>query len=221
MSKILAAIAKITGDVGAIKKDGYNKFHQYDYTSAAEVQHRLQPLLAREGLVILQNEIHRDLTADGTALAVTYEFILAHESGDIYPDRLLHTGIAAARNTKGGFDDKAGNKCHTAARKYFLLGLFQIPTGVPDADADEDKPPPGSAIPIDRGLTTSATNTVPLAPRTITSPLEVREQFVAEKVKLCGDVKTLLDYYHTLGVDDKEQYKRLFASRRQELEEAA
>jgi hypothetical protein len=28
------------------------------------------------------------------------------------------------------------NKCHTAARKYFLLALFQIPTGEED-DADQ------------------------------------------------------------------------------------
>jgi hypothetical protein len=34
------------------------------------------------------------------------------------------------------------NKCHTAARKYFLLALFQIPTGdEEDADRGEDERP--------------------------------------------------------------------------------
>ncbi len=37
---------------------------------------------------------------------------------------------------KRGVGHKSLNKCHTAARKYFLLALFQIPTGE-EADADQ------------------------------------------------------------------------------------
>ena len=46
------------------------------------------------------------------------------------------TGMSIGRNTKGEYDDKAINKCHSAARKYFLLSLFQVPSGDFD-DADE------------------------------------------------------------------------------------
>jgi len=54
--------------------------------------------------------------------------------------------LSSLRNSKGGYDDKALNKCHTTARKYFILGLFQIPTGLADdADAEEDKPPVNAA----------------------------------------------------------------------------
>ena len=49
---------------------------------------------------------------------------------------LRQTGVSTCRNSKGGWDDKSLNKCHTAARKYFLLSLFQIPTGEED-DADK------------------------------------------------------------------------------------
>ena len=142
MSKIVAAIAKIMGEVGSVKKEGENKFHNYKYATASDILHKLQPLLAREKLVIFQNECGRELVADGLALAITYEFSIAHAEGDTWADKPKHTGMAAARNTKGGFDDKAANKCHTAARKYFLLALFQIPTGdYDDADEQEDRPP--------------------------------------------------------------------------------
>jgi hypothetical protein len=83
-------------------------------------------------------------------MTTRYEFTLAHTSGAVWPDKPAHTGMSACRNSKGGFDDKAANKCHTAARKYFLLGLFQVPTGEDyresahdgDADAGGDAPSP-------------------------------------------------------------------------------
>jgi hypothetical protein len=141
MSKIVQAVSKIMNDVGSVKKEGNNAFHNYKYATAADISHKIQPLLAREGLVIFQTETERHFVADGAALAITYEFQLAHAEGETWPDRPKQTGMAAARNSKGGFDDKAANKCHTAARKYFMLALFQIPTGdYDDADKDEDRP---------------------------------------------------------------------------------
>jgi hypothetical protein len=140
MNKIITSIAAIMRDVGSVKKDGENKFHNYKYATASDILHKLQPLLAREGLVIFQNEVERDLIGSEALLAVKYEFTLAHKDGDIWPDRPKYTGTAAAKNTKGGYDDKALNKCHTAARKYFMLALFQIPTGdYDDADEQEDR----------------------------------------------------------------------------------
>lgn len=141
MSKIVQAVSNIMNDVGSVKKEGNNAFHNYKYATAADISHKLQPLLAREGLVILQNEVERHFVSDGAALAITYDFTLAHIEGETWPEKPRQTGMAAARNSKGGFDDKAANKCHTAARKYFTLALFQIPTGdYDDADKDEDRP---------------------------------------------------------------------------------
>lgn len=149
MNKIVTAISKIMADVGSVKKDGENKFHNYKYATASDILHKLQPLLAREGLVIFQNELTREMIADGSALAISYEFVLAHKDGELWADKPRFTGMAAARNAKGGFDDKSGNKCHTAARKYFLLALFQIPTGdYDDADEQEDRPPVKQSSPI-------------------------------------------------------------------------
>jgi len=164
MSKIVQAVSRIMNDVGSVKKEGNNAFHNYKYATAADISHKIQPLLAREGLVILQSETERHFVADGAALAITYEFVLAHKEGEVWPEKPKQTGMAAARNSKGGFDDKAANKCHTAARKYFTLALFQIPTGdYDDADEQEDRP---------------ASKVAPIKPRDnphVTQPRDVNE----------------------------------------------
>jgi hypothetical protein len=84
-------------------------------------------------------------------VAITYEFSIIHSSGEMWPERPRQTGMCIARNSKGDWDDKALNKCHTSARKYFLLALFQVPAGdfeedQGDADANqrqERRPVPG------------------------------------------------------------------------------
>jgi hypothetical protein len=137
---IAKAVAKVMAEVGSVQKGGTNSFHNYKYAKAEDVLHALQRTMAGAGLVIFQNEKSVELLFGDAVMKATYEFVLAHESGEErHP--LLRSGMAAAKNTKGGFDDKALNKCSTAALKYFLISLFKIPTGdYDDADKDEDKP---------------------------------------------------------------------------------
>lgn len=138
---VLAALSAVMSEVGSVKKDGKNDFHNYKYATAADVMHKLQPLMAKNGLTIVQHQTALEFIQDGAAMAIQYEFHVLHSSGDRLDLAAVHTGVAAARTSKGGPDDKAANKCHTAARKYFLLSLFQIPTGdYDDADADGEVP---------------------------------------------------------------------------------
>lgn len=138
---VLAAISAVMGEVGSVKKEGFNEFHRYNYAAAADVMHALQPLLAKHGLTIVQHQKEIQFIQDGAAMAIPYEFHLYHSSGDKLDLVPIHTGVAAAKTKNGAPDDKAANKCHTAARKYFLLSLFQIPTGdYADPDADGDVP---------------------------------------------------------------------------------
>ena len=155
MSEILKSIAKIMGEVGSVAKAGTNDFHRYKYATAADILHKLQPLMAREGLIVFQTETARDFIENGTVLSVTYDFTLAHKSGEVWPSSITRTGMSSAKNSKGGFDDKALNKCHTSAHKYFHLTLFEIPTGdYDDADAEEDRPAPrGNGKPADQPRT--------------------------------------------------------------------
>lgn len=147
IANIVQAIAAITREVGIVPKAGYNAFHRYKFAQMQDVLQRLTPVMSRHGLVVIQTEIGRSMFDDERVIAIQYEFTIAHVSGEMWPDRPKQTGVCRCRDSKGGYDDKAINKCHTAARKYFLLALFQIATGEEgDADAD-DGPPPRRAPP--------------------------------------------------------------------------
>jgi hypothetical protein len=152
VGKISGAIAAVMGEIGIVPKGGTNRFHNYKYAQMQDVLQHLTPLLAKHGLVIWQTEVDRSWLDGDRVVQVQYSFRISHSSGEVWPEALLQTGICRARDSKGGFDDKAVNKCHTAARKYMLLALFQIPTGdVDDADAGPRrpaaKPPYNDAIP--------------------------------------------------------------------------
>jgi hypothetical protein len=127
---LVAAIAAVMTEVHAVAKRGENTFHG-------------------------QSETGRAMFDNDNVFAVDYAFTVAHASGEIWPP-VKQTGVSQCRNSKGGWDDKCVNKCHTAARKYFLLALCQIPTGEED-DADQgenDRPAVPAHVParIQRNL---------------------------------------------------------------------
>jgi hypothetical protein len=135
IAQITKAIAAVMQEIDMVAKRGHNTFHHYRYARMEDILRQLTPLLGKHGLVVFQNEIGRSMFDNDGVIAIAYEFTVAHESGEIWPQRLRQTGVSRCRDSKGGWDDKAISKCHTAARKYFLLSLFQIPTGE-EADAD-------------------------------------------------------------------------------------
>jgi hypothetical protein len=134
---IAGAIAKVMSEVGTIKKGGRNEYFGYDYARMEDLLQAVTPLMGKYGLAVVQNEV--EIKQVENRVAVTYEFTLMHESGQVFPEKPRFTGICLARDRKGNWDDKAINKCHTAARKYFLLSLFQVPAGDFD-DADVEPP---------------------------------------------------------------------------------
>ncbi len=135
-SGLVGAIAVVMNEVHTVAKRGVNEFHHYRYATMGDILKEITPLLGRYGLVIFQSETGRAMFDDDNVIAVEYAFTVAHASGETWPQPLRQTGVSTCRNSKGGWDDKSLNKCHTAARKYFLLSLFQIPTGE-EADADQ------------------------------------------------------------------------------------
>src|SRR6266478_2899825 len=133
---LVAAIAAVMNEVHVVAKRGENAFHGYRYATMGDILKEITPLLGRHGIVIFQSETGRAMFDDDNVIAVEYSFTVAHASGETWPQQLRQTGVSTCRNSMGGWDDKSLNKCHTAARKYFLLSLFQIPTGE-EADADQ------------------------------------------------------------------------------------
>ena len=136
-AKLATAIAEITSEVAEnpIHKKGRNSFHNYNYATMQDILAGLTPQLAKHGIVILQTEVERGFMDDGRAIFATYDFTVIHKAGEVWPFPQRQTGVSNTRTSKGTFDDKGLNKCHTSARKYFLLSLFQIPTTDED-DAD-------------------------------------------------------------------------------------
>jgi len=152
VGNIAKGIAGVMAQVGTIRKGGRNEYFGYDYARMEDLLQVVTPLMGKNGLAVIQNEL--EIKQVENRVAVTYEFSIFHESGEVWPDRPRFTGVALARDRKGNWDDKAITKCHTAARKYFLLSLFQVPAGdFADNDAGstlEDKqanqrPVPGPA----------------------------------------------------------------------------
>jgi hypothetical protein len=132
---LVSAIAAVMNEVHVVARRGENEFHGYRYATMGDILKEITPLLGRHGIVIFQSETGRAMFDDDNVIAVEYSFTVAHASGETWPHVIKQTGVSTCRSSKGGWDDKSLNKCHTAARKYFLLSLFQIPTGE-EADAD-------------------------------------------------------------------------------------
>jgi hypothetical protein len=127
-ANLAAGIAGVMAELKPVEKAGWNDFHKYKYARMQDLSTALTPLMGKHGIVVFQNELSRDMFDDGRAMAVRYQFTIVHKSGEIWPERPVITGVSMCRTSNGKYDDKAFNKCHTSARKYFLISLFQIPT---------------------------------------------------------------------------------------------
>jgi hypothetical protein len=139
MPKAVAdAINAVMLAVRNVSKRGENRFHGYAFAKVEDLLFQVQPAMAATGLIITQDELSIGDMAGGALLAIRYAFTLSHKSGVSWQVPVHQTGVSAVRTPKGHLDDKVVNKCHTAARKYFLLGLFQVPAGdLPDSDGDD------------------------------------------------------------------------------------
>lgn len=143
-NELIAAIAGVMMEIKPVEKGGWNKFQSYAFARIQDLLVTITPLMGKHGIVVFQHEEGREMFDNGKAIAVRYRFTIVHKSGEVWFERPLQTGLSNCRNSKDGFDDKALNKCHTAARKYFLMSLFQIPTEDSE-DADEEGGAPGGS----------------------------------------------------------------------------
>lgn len=149
--KVIEGIAGVMAEIRPVEKLGYNKFHGYHHARIGDLNAELTPLMGKHGIVVFQNEVRRDMFDNGAVVSIQYEFTIVHKSGEVWPERPVISGMARCRTQKESFDDKTFNKCHTAARKYFLIGLFQIPVSDED-DADDSEG--GSGAPRERSRPT-------------------------------------------------------------------
>jgi hypothetical protein len=180
---LVAAIAAVMNEVHVVAKRGENEFHRYRYATMGDILKEVTPLLGRHGIVIFQSETGRAMFDDDNVIAVEYAFTVAHASGETWPHVIKQTGVSTCRNSKGGWDDKSLNKCHTAARKYFLLALFQSPTGDEEDDADQGdrRPAPVQVPAVVRRVQSITPPTVAPAPKHALKPSGIAERAITKR----------------------------------------
>lgn len=136
--KVFAAIAAVMAEIGkeGIAKGRSNQQQGYKFRGIDDVYNALNPILSRNGLLMLPRILSREIvertTAKGTLLfyvTVEAEFdLVSAADGSRHTIRTFGEAMDSA--------DKATNKAMSAAYKYAAMQTFAIPTeGDNDADA--------------------------------------------------------------------------------------
>jgi len=128
---IFAKIGKVMSQVSRVPKNGYNKFHQYNYATESDLTESIRPILQESGLAFFSSVIEQ--SREGEFTKVQMEFTLA----DMDTGEVLKSTYWGEGQDKG---DKGLYKAYTGATKYFLMKTFLIPTGDdPEADTTTDE----------------------------------------------------------------------------------
>lgn len=138
---IVKAINAVMAEVKCLAKTEQNSAAGYRFTSVDDFLAAMNPLCAKAGLVILQDEEEVGLVEDSGGPASTtrwlwvkFSFTLAHISGDTFGP-LTRSVMVPAQGAQ------AFGSAQSYALKQFMRSLFQIPTGDRD-DVDFYKPEP-------------------------------------------------------------------------------
>lgn len=175
--EIAYAVTQIMRRIAPIAKRGKNTEHGYKFVEMGDLLTEIQPMMAEAGLFVLQFEGAPRFVDE--MVAITYHFRLVHQNGVSWEDeKLKQTGMCRYIWSSGKHDDKALNKCHTTARKYFLMALFQIPSGnIEDSDREGDDRRTGYREPAYDGVLYQETSRPPATAESfvVTGPDEMQE----------------------------------------------
>lgn len=120
-------LLKIMDEVEYIQKDGYNKFHKYNFISEEKMVSVIRAKLIEHGVYVFANQLGFDMTEKGgdkgwvTTVKVEYTVVDVESGGSF-------TSVAFGAGEDKG--DKGLYKAMTGANKYFFMkNLLQLPTG--------------------------------------------------------------------------------------------
>lgn len=145
-------IAAISGFLGRIPKNGFNRFNNYSYVLESDLVEAIRYYLAAARILIFPEAIREhtvftfegQTTGQGRARDILTDNIIVYRVTDGY------TGESFTFEVNGqGSDprDKGANKASTSAMKFAYLRLFNISSGEdePEADAEGDARQAGAA----------------------------------------------------------------------------
>lgn len=137
---IYQKLAKISGEIGVVAKDGKNNEQKYAFIEYAAVAGKLRTLFAKYGVVIVpriksqeRTEITSKYGAKGfhTLAKLEFQVVNADDPSDHF--------MVEWESEAADYGDKATNKAATAALKYYEMRQFNI--SEKGDDSDEVTPP--------------------------------------------------------------------------------
>jgi len=140
MKELVKKINAVMASLGAVKKEGFNKFQNYHYMAHADLMREIHPLLIANGLLIFPEATR---IASCTSEEVTGSNKTSHQNRIVLETKYVITDGESRIEFYGvgeGVDsqDKSSYKAQTGAQKYALKQLFHIPDEL-DAESSENE----------------------------------------------------------------------------------
>lgn len=135
---IAYSLIQAMAEVEAINHDAENKFGHYTYASIDAFLTYTGRLLAKHGLGIVMNEVappgyregRNDKGQPAWVMSLAWDIWIFDKAGQMFGPLRRHVNVQ-------GMGAQAFGAAQSYILKMFLRGLLQIPTGEPDADADQ------------------------------------------------------------------------------------
>ncbi len=137
--KLLKKLGVAQAEIERCPKNGYNKFHRYEYATESDVSDHIRPILAKHGLTIIPSVVGvQDFTRE-TNNGKVYRITRVEMQVTVTDGEGSYTTTWFGEGEDEG--DKAIFKATTGAMKYALLKLFNLSSGEdPEADGREPEP---------------------------------------------------------------------------------
>lgn len=133
-------LAKITGEIGVIAKDGNNQQQKYKYIEYETIAGKFRELFSKYGVVLIPSMVEQERStittsrgSSGVSTVCHFEFTVVN--ADKPDDRF----VVKWQGEAADYGDKATNKAATAAVKYYLMRQFNI-SSKGDEDPDSQAP---------------------------------------------------------------------------------
>ncbi|KYG28139.1 ERF family protein [Alkalihalobacillus trypoxylicola] len=138
--KLVKKLARVMKEVKSIPKNGFNKFHKYNYVLESDVAEKVREILADENIMMIPNMTYQSVREHKNHKG-NIEYIATVVMEFTFYDG--DTGEEICFQVPGeGQDagDKAIYKAITGAQKYAMMKAFMIPTGDdPETDTGTDE----------------------------------------------------------------------------------
>lgn len=159
--KLLLKLSTILGEVGAIPKTGFNKFHGYKYHSEGDVNSAFQKLFHTHKIMFSASMVSSEMRETTTKNGNT-EFIYKANMRFTFFDAETGESLTGCMSGEGQDNgDKALYKSISGTQKYILMKTFMITDhndpegdeGVDERNSNKNPAPPTNSAPPQNSAT--------------------------------------------------------------------